>query len=362
MLFAVCAPGLPPLTAEEVRALGLPARALAGGVEVEGDLPEAMRLNLWLRTASRVLLRLGEPFRATAFPELVRKATALPWERFVRKGAHVAFRVTCRKSRLYHSDAVAERLHAALEARTGFPVQVASPGDEEAPSGAQLFLARFERDVCTVSVDTSGALLHQRGWRGSQAKAPLRETLAAALLLAVGFRGEEPVCDPLCGSGTIAIEAALIAMGRAPGVERQFAFQRWLEYSARQWEHLVSQARKRERRLEFHIEACDQDAGAVFATRENAARAGVEIAIAQRRLAELPTDGGAGLLATNPPYGVRIGAELERVFRELDEALKRRPRWRAAVIAPRAGLTVALVSILRTQNGGIPVEMLASRP
>ncbi|MGZ6123970.1 MAG: THUMP domain-containing class I SAM-dependent RNA methyltransferase, partial [Myxococcales bacterium] len=223
MLFAVCAPGLEPVLLSEVQALGLPGRALAGGVEIDGDLAEAMRLNLWLRTASRVLLRLGEPFRAATFPELVRKASALSWEEFLRKGVGAAFRVTCRKSRLYHSGAVAERLHQALQARTKFPVPPAEAG-EEAPEDAQLFVARFERDLCTLSVDTSGALLHRRGWRGPQAKAPLRETLAAALLLAAGFRGEEAVCDPLCGSGTIAIEAALIAIRRAPGIGRAFAF------------------------------------------------------------------------------------------------------------------------------------------
>lgn len=366
MLFAVCAPGLPPLAAEEVRALGLPGRALAGGVEVEGDLREAMRLNLWLRTASRVLLRMGEPFRATAFPELVRKASALPWERFVRKGTRVAFRVTCRKSRLYHSAAVAERLHAALESHTGFPVSLAKAEGDEAPTDAQLFLARFERDVCTISADTSGALLHQRGWRGPQAKAPLRETLAAALLLAAGFRGEEPMCDPLCGSGTIAIEAALIAMRRAPGSRRGFAFQKWPEFSARQWEHLVSEARKQERALAVRIEASDQDAGAVGAAKENAERAEVGIQIIQRRLGEFPAETGAGLVACNPPYGVRIGADVRGVFRELGEAARRRPEWRVAMVAAEAVAKAAasemrLKPVLRTQNGGIPVEMLVSR-
>src|SRR4029077_11678730 len=136
------------------------------------------------------------------------------------------------------SDAVAERLHAAWQKRIGFAVPVAKSGGDEAPKDAQLFLARFERDVCTVSADTSGALLHQRGWRGPQAKAPLRETLAAALLLGAGFHGDQPFCDPMCGSGTLAIEAALIALGRAPGLNRQFAFQRWPGFSARQWEHL----------------------------------------------------------------------------------------------------------------------------
>jgi len=355
------------VTAEEVRALGLQGRALPGGVEVQGDLPEAMRLNLWLRTASRVLFRLGEPFRATAFPELVRKASALPWERFVRKGTRVAFRVTCRKSRLYHSDAVAERLHAALEAQVGFSVPLANAEGDEAPEDGQLFLARFEHDVCTVSADTSGALLHQRGWRGPQAKAPLRETLAAALLLAAGFRGDEPLCDPLCGSGTIAIEAALIAMRRAPGTGRKFAFQKWPGFSARQWEHLISDASKQERPLPVLIEASDQDAGAVAAARENAARARAAIEVVQRRLADLPSDPGIGLLACNPPYGVRIGADVKRVLRELGDAAKGRPRWRLAVVAGEAAAAGArelgLAPVLRTQNGGIPVQVLvSSRP
>src|SRR5438445_4647258 len=314
MLFAVCAPGLEPVLASEMRALGLPGRTLAGGVETAGDLREAMRLNLWLRTASRVLLRIGEPFRATTFAELVRKASAMPWERFLRKEAHVAFRVTCHKSRLYHSGAVAERLHTALESRTRFPVPLADGSGEEVPADSQLFLARFEHDVCTVSVDSSGALLHRRGWRGPQAKAPLPETLAAALLLGAGFTGEEPLCDPLCGSGTIAIEAALIAMRRAPGIARAFAFQRWPEFSARQWEHLTVSARKHKRPLPARIEAGDQDAGAVAATSENAPRAGVEIAVIQRRLADLPPDPRGRLMACNLPYGVRIAARARILF------------------------------------------------
>jgi putative N6-adenine-specific DNA methylase len=365
MLFAVCAPGLEPVLLSEVQALGLVGRALAGGVEIDGELPEAMGLNLWLRTASRVLLRLGEPFRATTFAELVRKASGLPWERFLRKGQRAAFRVTCRKSRLYHSGAVGQRLHDGLQARTKFPVSRAEAG-EEAPADAQLFLARFERDLCTVSVDTSGALLHQRGWRGPQAKAPLRETLAAALLLTAGFRGEEAVCDPLCGSGTIPIEAALIAMRRAPGIAREFAFQRWPESSARQWEHLVVAARKQERTPPVRIEASDQDAGAVAAARENVSRAGVALKIEQRRLVDLPPDPGEGLLACNPPYGLRLGADVRAVFRDLEDAARRRPRWRVALIAAKAPESLAramhLTPALRTQNGGIPVEVLVSGP
>jgi putative N6-adenine-specific DNA methylase len=363
MLFAVCAPGLEPVLASEMRALGLPGRTLAGGVEVAGGLPEAMRLNLWLRTASRVLLRLGEPFRATAFPELVRKAAALPWDRFLRKGGRAAFRVSCRKSRLYHSGAVAERLHTAAEARTRFLVARAEPDDDDGPSDAQLFLARFEQDVCTVSVDSSGALLHQRGWRGPQAKAPIRETLAAALLLGAGYGGEEPLCDPLCGSGTIAIEGALIATRRAPGIARKFAFERWPEFSARQWEHLTVAARKQERLAGFRVEASDQDAGAVRATRENASSAGVDVDVVQRRIQDLPADDGLGLVACNLPYGIRIAGAPGNVAAELTQAARRRPGWRIAIVkaqAKTAAPRLRLATLLRTKSGGIAIEMLVS--
>ena len=337
MLFAVCAPGLEPVLLAEVQALGLPGRAIGGGVEVDSD--DAPRLNLWLRTATRVLARLGS-VKATAFPELVRKAAELPWERFVRRGAAVAFRVTCRKSRLYHSDAVAERLLSALRE---------SVGDVALHEDGQLFIARFDRDVCTVSADSSGALLHQRGYRGPAAKAPLRETLAAALLLAARWDGSQPLCDPLCGSGTIAIEAALLAMRRAPGLSRSFAFEKWPGFDLRPLQDLRAAARAQERPLAAPIEASDQDAGAVAAARENAASAGVSLSIVQRQLASLPPDGGEGLVACNPPYGVRLQSPVD-----LHEALRKRPRWRAAVIAPRGAVSGSL--LLKTENGGIPVE------
>ncbi|HET9751412.1 MAG TPA: RNA methyltransferase [Myxococcales bacterium] len=361
MLFAVCAPGLEPVLEAEVRALGLQGRAVAGGVEVHGALREAMRLNLRSRTASRVLVRLGEPFRAAAFPELVEKASSLPWEQFVRRGARVAFRVTCRKSRLYHSGAVEERLLAALSSRVQV-TQAEAAGEEEEPD-AQLFVARLDRDLCTVSADSSGALLHRRGWRGPQARAPLRETLAAALLLSAGWSGDTPLCDPLCGSGTIAIEAALIAMRRAPGIGRRFAFQRWPGHSARQWEHLVSEARKQERPLAIRIEASDQDAGAVKAATENAARAGVAVEVSQRRLADLPPDPGPGLIACNPPYGHRISADLQRLFADLGTAARKRPGWDVAVVAADSGSAAAaalpLQKLLQTRTGGIPVTFLS---
>src|ERR1700686_2145053 len=232
--FASCAPGFAPLLAAEVLALGFTATAVAGGVALRGDLGTAALLNLWLRTATRVLARLGE-VRATSFAGLVHEASKLPFETALSPGVPVALRVSCRKSRLYHSEAVAERLHVALQERLGRPVARVEPAAEAEEGPAQgrpapeapLLFPRFQDDVCTVSADTSGALLHQRGYRTRPSRAPLRETLAAALLLAAGYTGEDPFVDPLCGSGTIAIEAALIARRRAPGPPRALALAHW---------------------------------------------------------------------------------------------------------------------------------------
>jgi putative N6-adenine-specific DNA methylase len=364
-LFAVCAPGLEPVLEAELAGLGLRARSLPGGAELQGSARDLERLNLWLRTASRVLVRLGQ-VKATSFAELVRKARALPFETVARRAEPVAFRVTCHKSRLYHSGAVAQRLHEALEERLGGSVPEAA-ADEEGDAPPQLLLARFDHDVCTVSADSSGGLLHRRGYRLSQSQAPLRETLAAAVLLAAGYTGAEPLLDPLCGAGTIPIEAALIARRRAPGLTRDFAFQRWAGHDARSFEALRGQARGQElRQSPAAIAGSDADAAAIAAARENAQRAGItgDLRLDHAPLREArPTTPGPGLIATNPPYGVRVRGDLPRLYGELGD-LARRSGYRVAALtadrraAQRSGL--AWKPLLRTQNGGLKVELLAT--
>ncbi len=364
-LFAACAPGLEPVLAAELGALGLRARSVPGGAELKGDARDLERLNLWLRTASRVLVRLGQ-VKATSFAELVRKGRALPFETVARRGEPLALRVTCHKSRLYHSGAVAQRLHEAVQERLGGAVPLGDH-DEEGAHQAQLLLARFDHDVCTVSADSSGALLHRRGYRLEQSQAPLRETLAAAVLLAAGYTGAEPLLDPLCGSGTIPIEAALIARRRAPGLARDFAFQRWPGHDARRLESLRGQAREQELpRAPAPIAGSDADAAAIAAARENAQRAGVggDLRLDQLPLREArPAAPGPGLIATNPPYGVRVRGDLPRLYGELGE-LARRSGYRVAALtadrraAQRAG--VPWKPLLRTTNGGLKVELLGT--
>jgi putative N6-adenine-specific DNA methylase len=372
--FAVTAPGLEPLCATELTALGLGGAVEPGGVSWSGTLDTVARANLWLRTASRVLVRVAQ-FRATSFFELERHARRIPWPRFVAAGAAVEFRVTCRKSRLYHSDAVAQRLAESVEravsgARIVRPTGTA--GDDEPPVAErrQLFVARFDHDRCTVSADSSGERLHMRGYRQQLAKAPLRETLAAAVLLGADWSGEIPLVDPMCGSGTIPIEAARIARRIAPGRDRPFAFLAWPEVDRRQWVSRVTEARDGELGgTRVRIEGYDRDGGAITAARANAERAGVasDIEFGVQPLSALKNAPAAGLIAVNPPYGIRIGEadRLRNLYAQIGNVQRaRRPGWSVALLAadPQlAGQTrLAFEERWRSSNGGIPVKLLVT--
>ena len=370
--FAITAPGLEALTAAELAALGETPAEEEGGVAWTGDAVSLCRANLWLRTASRVVVRAAR-FRARTFYELERHARRIPWERFVSPGSAVRFRVTCRKSRLYHSDAVAQRLAAAIEHRldaasaytTGELADDEETGD---PGREQLFIVRIAHDECTVSADSSGALLHLRGYRQAVAKAPLRETLAAALLAAAGWRGDTALLDPLCGSGTIAIEAALIARRIPPGLNRQFACLDWPGFPRTTFARLLDDARAGMLPCSpVAIGASDRDAGAITAARANAERAGVtaDVGFAVRAISAMePPAEGVGLVATNPPYGVRVGErhEIRNLYAQLGHVLRRRCMgWRLALFSPDARLTrqlgFAMQTVLHTRNGGIPVQV-----
>ena len=359
--FAAAAPGLESLVAEELRALGELQSVVVGETEPGGVSFRAGRAglyaaNLHLRIASRVLVRIGA-FHASAFHELERHAARLPWREFVASGRPVAFRVTSRKSRLYHQDAIAQRLLAAAGGTT------TSEGDP-----AQEFIVRLFRDECTVSADASGELLHRRGYRLETAKAPLRETLAAAMLAGAGWDGSAPMVDPMCGSGTIPIEAALLARRVPPGMARRFAFMRWPGFDESAWEQLERQARERMLpRAPVPILGSDRDAGAVAASAANAERAGVAGDIEWRRAAisAMAPPPGRGWIITNPPYGVRVGErrELRDLYAQLGNVARRCcPGWEVAFLAahPELERQTGLEPAVRftTENGGIRVRLV----
>ena len=370
--YAITPPGVEALTARELALLGIaPGAVELGGVPFRADPCQVARANLELRTASRVLVRLGT-FHASAFHELERRAVRLPWAQYVPAGGIVAFRVTSRKSKLYHQEAIAQRLAAAVARRVpGASPAARAGGIDQQPAmelpSTQLFVVRLFRDECTVSADASGANLHQRGYRLATAKAPLRETLAAAMLLAIGWDGGVPLMDPLCGSGTIPIEAALVARRIAPGLERRFACERWPGFDAG-WSALRDAARSRVLpRAPARILGSDRDAGAIEAATENARRAGVLDTVELRRVAlsgvEPPPE--PGIVLTNPPYGVRLGQDrdLRDLYAQLGHALRRRcAGWRVALLSARDELAgqmrLELRPTLRTTNGGIRVKLL----
>ena len=375
--FAIVTPGLETLALAEALRLGLPATIAAegGGLEWRGDLRTVLLANVGLRIASRVLVRVAS-FEARSFVELEKQARRIPWARMVRPGGAARFRVTCRKSRLYHSDAVAQRLGDALvRALPGARVERArgeSTDDEGAEDEAQLFVVRLFHDRCTVSADTSGELLHRRGWRQATARAPLRETMAAALLAASGWDGSGPLVDPMCGSGTIVIEGALMARGVPPGAKRHFSVERWpgVPPTLGAWVRNELAGRGAVAALPV-IVGSDRDEGAIRAAESNAERAGVRddltLAVHTVSALEFP-DGARGWVVTNPPYGVRVG-EADRVrnlWARLGQVLRERAAgWQLTLLSPDAALDrqlgIPLREVARTSNGGIPVRLVVGQ-
>ena len=326
-----------------------------GGVSWTGDARSMMRANLWLRTASRVVVRVAA-FRAKEFYELENRAKKIDWNSYIGADLVPEFRVTTRKSKLYHSDAIAQRLSAAS----------ARPS---AAGASQLFVVRVVNNEFTISADTSGDLLHMRGYREDAGKAPLRETLAAALLLAAGWTGDTPLVDPFCGSGTIPIEGALIARRIPPGRHRKFAFMRWPNSDKKGWHQLLSAADSGVRDLAVRIQGSDRDAGVIEAARGNAHRAGVaEVRFDVRPVSAADAPDAPGLVATNPPYGKRVseGRDLRNLYAQFGHTLRSVfPSWTVALYSPESRLDtqigIPLRPEFRTVNGGIPIAALIGK-
>ncbi len=223
-IFLVVPPGVEEITKSEINKIS-PAlfRSIHdfGELELECNWEELAKLNMMLRTPNRILLRLAT-FQTTKFSELVSKTRRIEWEKYLTPNSKIQIRTTCHKSKLYHSDAVSQRIHSAIETKLGARIQlVKGEIDEDHISSIQLIIVRLLNDQVTISIDSSGLPLHQRGYRKSSGKAPLRENLGAAMILASGWTPEFPLIDPFCGSGTIPIEAALIAGNIPPGLESQ---------------------------------------------------------------------------------------------------------------------------------------------
>ena len=343
--FAVTAPGLEPFTQQEVIELDLiPAPAATteaatepepGGVTFKGELETLYRANLHLRTASRVLARLGNFFYAKTPKDLLEKASRLPWERFLHPSQPVTLRVSYHESQLNHARPITDAVYAAIAARLGQPSQNVS-ADEGGTATHQLVVVRVANDQVTISIDSSGTLLHKRGYRQAIAKAPLRETLAAAMLMASDWDRESPLLDPFCGSGTIPIEAAMMTLGIPPGAKRRFAFMEWPNFDEKLWKTVHSQPSAVGGQLS--IMASDRDAGAIRMAKANAERAGVaeHIQFENHAVSNIHPPKKRGWVVTNPPYGERIskGADLRNLYAQFGNVLRQHcPGWKVAVLS-----------------------------
>lgn len=366
-LFAACQPGVEPFLIAELEALGVTAAPVPGGATFEGDLEVLMRTCLWLGTASHVRIRLAQ-FRCRALGELERKASEFPWRDWLTPRVPLDLRATSRRSRVYHTGAIQERIHNAIAKAFGQAPMLIKEGDEvTAPLNV-----RFLEDTCTISLDATCTPLHRRGYRLDGRKAPLREDLAHALVLASGFEPGDALLDPFCGSGTIALEAAAVARCLPPGRLRPPAMQHTARFDYEVWQRLLDEVQPNDAMPE--IACSDRDDGAVEATRANAERAGLSAyvrveghAIAAQPWLQPGEAPARGVVVTNPPYGMRVKGRspLLPLYQTLGHRVKRMgPGWRAAVLAHdvrlarRTGLT--LEPSFTTKHGGVSVTAMTS--
>ena len=406
--FISCLPGLEPYLAEELKSLGHNCTVDAGGVYLKGNLTkeDILDCHLHLGIASHVLIRWGEPFTARGLPELKRKIALLPWHQFLLPGTPIQVRTTSKKSKLNHKTAIRSALidgiNESFNKHLG-PGKVASSSPavyhatQESTNALQLTV-RVDHDEVRISIDTSATPLHRRGYRLETGKAPLREDLAYSMIFSAGYRPDMKgdkfghhygrLLDPFCGSGTIAIEAASIAAGLLPGRLRPAPFNGTVLYDDKKWRQRVGKAQgKVAKKKSMHhnhqkpIAASDRNQGAVEIAKANAKRAGVQDWIDIQCLPMsahpwLDTNGTQDeaaaplLIATNPPFGMRIAADRKRKANPL------LPMYQTLVERQRkmvkAGNSVSAITLLQdprvfrktgapvlikfsSQHGGIPV-------
>ena len=327
--------GLEGLCADEMRRLELEdVRAENGRVLCSGTEAALPRLNLNLRTGERVLLVLGS-FRAADFDALFEGTRALPWEQFIPKDGQFPVKGFSLNSALHSVPACQSIVKKAVAARLG-----AKYGLNTLPETGALYQIQFSimKDQAVLMLDTSGAGLHKRGYRAHGVDAPLRETLAAAMVLLSRYRGRDPLCDPFCGSGTIPIEAALIAKNRAPGLNRSFSAQRWRWLDKNLWLDAADEAMDKEFDGNYEIWGGDLDPDAVALARHNAELAEVEdlISFDVSDARTFHWGGLRGRIVTNPPYGERImeRREAEDLYRAFGKAWDKFPEgWQLYLLS-----------------------------
>ncbi len=358
-IFLVCIPGLEPaLLAEVVSKRFVDARQVQGGVSFHGTWLDVWRANLELRGASKVLARVAG-FHAAHVAQLDKRAHKVSWKSILDPAVPVRVEASCKKSRIYHSGAAAQRVATAIS--DSLKVEISDNAEVAV-------MVRIENDFVTISIDTSGELLHKRGSKLAMAKAPMRETMASLFLRQCGFDGTEPIVDLMCGSGTFVVEAAEIAAGLLPGRTRSFAFEKLKTFDPGLWVKMKTSHVPSKPTVRFY--GSDRDAGAIKAAKANASRAGIADVTDFRQLpisgAQAP-NGPKGLVIINPPYGARIGDK--RPLRDLYASLGKVLRlgfsgWRLGLVTSDQNLAATTGITLRKSapvlHGGLRVYLFQS--
>ena len=328
-IIATAAMGLEALVAKEVRDLGYECKVDNGKVIFKGDETAIARANMWLRTADRVKIEVGR-FKAYTFDELFESTKALPWENFIPEDGEFPVSGKSVKSKLFSiSDcqaivkkAIVERLKKAYNRIAWFK--------EDGP----LFKIEISmlKDEAILTIDTSGVGLHKRGYRVSQGEAPLKETLAAALVMLTNWHPDRPFVDPFCGSGTIAIEAAMIGQNIAPGFNREFVSEQWPWIPESVWEKVRDEAEEKANYDQpLDIAGYDIDHRMVEMAKANSMEAGFGdlIAFKQMQVKDFTTAKEYGVIVGNPPYGERIGekSQVEQMYRDMGHVFGKYDTW-----------------------------------
>lgn len=335
-LIAPCHFGLESVLKREILDLGYEISKVEDGrVTFIGDAEAVCRANIFLRTAERILLKMGE-FKAATFDELFEKTKQLPWEAYIpANGKFWVTKAASVKSKLFSPSDIQSIMKKAMVERMKSQYHMEWFPEDGAAYPVRVFLMK---DIVTVGIDTSGVSLHKRGYRQLSSKAPITETLAAALIMLTPWKRDRILVDPFCGSGTFPIEAAMIAANIAPGMNRTFTAEAWNGFIPRRmWYEAVDEAESMiERDVKVDIQGYDIDGDVIRAARKNAEDAGVDhlIHLQQRPVSELRHPKKYGFVITNPPYGERLEekAALPQLYREFGESFRKLDSWSAYMI------------------------------
>lgn len=328
-LIATSAMGLEAIVAKEVRDLGYECQVENGRISFQGDEKAIARSNMWLRTADRIKIKIGE-FRATSFDELFEKTKSIPWERFLPANANFPVSGKSVKSKLFSVSDCQAIVKKAIVDRLKTHYKI--PGWLEENGSLFKIEVALHKDVALLTIDASGSGLHKRGYRVDQGEAPLKETLAAALVMLTNWTADKPFVDPFCGSGTIPIEAALIGQNIAPGFNRDFISEEWDWISQDIWDSVREEAEdlaKYDQPLD--ITGTDIDHRLVKMAEENVFEAGLAdlIQFKQMQVRDFTTTKDYGVIIGNPPYGERLGdkPDVQKMYREMGQALAPYDTW-----------------------------------